>query len=53
MSYFSQEFNKLANEGPAKFAASSSHAVTNMDLDLFVNPDNRPMDLVDRLQKLR
>ncbi|KAH8253648.1 hypothetical protein KR032_006350 [Drosophila birchii] len=53
MSYFSPEFSKLANEGPAKFAASSSHAVTNIDLDLFVNPDNRPMDLVDRLQKLR
>ncbi|XP_037716106.1 uncharacterized protein LOC119551057 [Drosophila subpulchrella] len=53
VSYFSAEFNKLANEGPAKFAASSSHAVTNIDLDLFVNPDNRPMDLVDRLLKLR
>ncbi|XP_020818016.1 uncharacterized protein LOC110191493 [Drosophila serrata] len=53
MSYFSPEFSKLANEGPAKFAAPSSHAVTNIDLDLFVNPDNRPMDLVDRLQKLR
>ncbi|XP_016953537.1 uncharacterized protein LOC108026862 [Drosophila biarmipes] len=52
-SYFSAEFNKLANEGPAKFAAGSSHAVTNIDLDLFVNPDNRPMDLVDRLLKLR
>ncbi|KAH8290145.1 hypothetical protein KR054_000481 [Drosophila jambulina] len=53
MSYFSSEFSKLANEGPAKFAATSSHAVTHIDLDLFVNPDNRPMDLVDRLQKLR
>ncbi|XP_017001999.2 uncharacterized protein [Drosophila takahashii] len=53
VSYFSAEFNKLANEGPAKFAASSSHAVTNIDLDLFVNPDNRPMDLVDRLLRLR
>ncbi|XP_017070469.1 uncharacterized protein LOC108107440 [Drosophila eugracilis] len=53
VSYFSAEFNKLAIEGPAKFAASNSHAVTNIDLDIFVNPDNRPMDLVDRLLKLR
>ncbi|XP_017045358.1 uncharacterized protein LOC108090933 [Drosophila ficusphila] len=53
VSYFSEEFKKLANEGPAKFATSSSHAVTSIDLDLFVNPDNRPMDLVDRLLKLR
>ncbi|XP_033154364.1 uncharacterized protein LOC117137162 [Drosophila mauritiana] len=53
VSYFSAEFNKVAHEGPAKFAAGSSHAVTSVDLDLFVNPDNRPMDLVDRLLKLR
>ncbi|KAI8039814.1 uncharacterized protein LOC128254079 [Drosophila gunungcola] len=53
VSYFSAEFNKLVNEGPAKFASSSSHAVTNIDLDLFVNPENRPMDVVDRLLKLR
>ncbi|XP_017120423.1 uncharacterized protein LOC108141506 [Drosophila elegans] len=53
VSYFSAEFNKLVNEGPTKFASSSSHAVTNIDLDLFVNPDNRPMDVVDRLLKLR
>lgn len=51
MSYLSPEFNKLANEGP-KFSAASPVAA-NMDLDLFVNPDNRPMDLVDRLAKLR
>ncbi|EDV36248.1 uncharacterized protein Dana_GF12059 [Drosophila ananassae] len=51
MSYLSPEFNKLANEGPKISAAS--HVAANMDLDLFVNPDNRPMDLVDRLAKLR
>ncbi|KAH8272942.1 hypothetical protein KR018_011689 [Drosophila ironensis] len=52
VSYFSAEFNRLANEGPAKLAGSGN-AVTNLDLDLFVNPDHRPMDLVDRLAKLR
>ncbi|KAH8322528.1 hypothetical protein KR074_001735 [Drosophila pseudoananassae] len=51
MSYLSPEFNKLANEGPKLSAAS--HVAANMDLDLFVNPDHRPMDLVDRLAKLR
>ncbi|SPP73163.1 uncharacterized protein LOC117578420 [Drosophila guanche] len=59
MSYFSTEFNALANEGPAKFPhllpQGSQHAVaaTNIDLDLFVNADNRQLDLVDRLLKLR
>ncbi|KAH8402184.1 hypothetical protein KR009_010396 [Drosophila setifemur] len=52
MSYFSAEFNKMANEGPAKFTATSN-SITNIDLDLFVNPDNKPMDLVERLAKLR
>ncbi|XP_022224063.2 uncharacterized protein LOC111075230 [Drosophila obscura] len=59
MSYFSTEFNALANEGPAKFPhllpEGSRHAAaaTNIDLDLFVNADHRQMDLVDRLLKLR
>ncbi|EDW01896.1 uncharacterized protein LOC6559250 [Drosophila grimshawi] len=56
LSYFSNAFNNLANQGPPMApnkAQSTSELVNNLDLDVFINRDHRQMDLLDKLMKLR
>ncbi|KAM8712550.1 hypothetical protein ACLKA7_012966 [Drosophila subpalustris] len=51
LSYFSSAFNKLANQGLLPNEKKSDAKPLN--LDAFVNPDQRQMDFLDKLVRLR
>lgn len=59
LSYFSNAFNNLANQGLPNVATNLQNTnegktgAKNLDLDAFVNQDQRQMDFLDKLVKLR